>query len=94
MVVTMLAKSACLIFQAREFQKQWMNPRYFKNSADAREITNARRADAEKGYERIGRQVISHWCWGVGRGGRWVLHSFFDIISLSLLFKGQVQVLG
>ena len=44
-----------------------MNPRCFGSAADAQEITATRRADAEKGYERIGRQVI-----GSEAGEGWV----------------------
>ncbi|KAL8583378.1 hypothetical protein ACOMHN_035360 [Nucella lapillus] len=43
--------------KAREFQKQWTNPRSSKNTDNMREFTMARRADAEKGYERIGRKL-------------------------------------
>ncbi|XP_070198136.1 ankyrin repeat and LEM domain-containing protein 2-like isoform X2 [Littorina saxatilis] len=43
--------------KARDFQKKWMNPRCQRNSADAKEVAAARRTDAEKGYERIGRKL-------------------------------------
>ncbi|XP_076446856.1 uncharacterized protein LOC143284097 [Babylonia areolata] len=43
--------------KAQNFQRQWTNPRCSRNTGDAQELTIARRTDAEKGYERIGRKL-------------------------------------
>lgn len=42
--------------KAQEFHKQWSNPRFLRQTLDAGELA-ARRADLEKGYERIGRKL-------------------------------------
>lgn len=42
--------------KAKDFQRQWMNPRCLKNT-DGQEIASAKRGDPEKGYERIGRKL-------------------------------------
>ena len=63
-----------------------MNPRCFGSAADAQEITATRRADAEKGYERIGRQVM-----GSEAGEGWVCTvSFVQCVCVSFFVVSSV----